>query len=75
MRHYNVTKPTKRPQTNTTSLRQLTTTERDSTSSATQPPVPGLPSNMLMPFHSKLFTNLIGKVYFPMKRRKNKFAF
>ena len=70
MRHYNVTStPTKRPQTRTTSLLQSTATKTDSTSSATQPPVPGLPSNMLMPFHSKLLPNLIGKVSFAMKRR------
>ena len=69
MRHYNVTKPTKRPQTRTTSLLQSTATKTDSTSSATQPPVPGLPSTMLMPFHSKLLPNLIGKVSFAMKRR------
>ena len=75
MRHYNVTTPTKRPQTRTTSLLQSTNTKTDSTSSATQPPVPGLPSNMLMPFHSKLLPNLIGKVSFAMQRRKNKFAF
>ena len=75
MRHYNVTKPTKTPQTRTTSPHEFTTTETDSTSSANQPPVPGLPSTMLMPFHSKLLPNLIGKVSFAMKRRKNKFAF
>ena len=66
---HNVTKPTERPQTRTTSLLQSTAPKTDSTSSATQPPVPGLPSNMLMPFHSKLLTNLIGKVSFAMKRR------
>ena len=75
MRHYNVTKPTKRPQTRTTPLHQFTTTETDSTSSATQPPLPGLLSNMLIPLHSKLLPNLIGKVSFAMKRRKNKLAF
>ena len=69
MRHYNVTKPTERPQTRTTSLLQSTATKIDSTSSATQPPVPGLPSTMLMPFHSKLLPNLIEKVSFAMKRR------
>ena len=36
MRHYNVTKPTERPQTRTTSLLQSTATETDSTSSAPQ---------------------------------------
>ena len=69
MRHYNVTKSTERPQTRTTSLLQSTAAKTDSTSSATQTPVPGLPSTMLMPFHSKLLPNLIGKVSFAMKRR------
>ena len=69
MRHYNVTKPTERPQTRTTSLLQSTATKTDSASSATQPPVPGLPSTILMPFHSKLLPNLIEKVSFAMKRR------
>ena len=69
MRHYNVTKATERPQTRTTSSLQSTATKTDSTSSATQPPVPGLPSNMLMPFHSKLLPNLIEKVSFAMKHR------
>ncbi|XP_073253287.1 uncharacterized protein [Porites lutea] len=38
MRHYNVTKPTKTPQTSTTSSHQFTITEADSTTPASRPP-------------------------------------
>ncbi|XP_073254043.1 uncharacterized protein [Porites lutea] len=58
MRHYNVTKPTKTPQTRTTSPHEFTTTETDSTSSANQPPVPAY-SNPRLGYEDKYDTMVV----------------